>query len=90
MYEIKTFLLNFGIIAAFILCDSCGNECIMPSLNEGNNEIVYKCKKSIAKKSSLFRSTVPLTKIVHLIYFLLLDINYNKLSHFYFIADSTI
>jgi len=33
---------------------------------------------------------MPPTKVVHLIYFLLLDVNYNQLTRFYFFVNSTI
>jgi len=54
---------------------NCGSECNMGQWTDFSRKLTYMCKKYRPKIYLLFRLTMSLTKVVHLIYFLCLDVN---------------
>lgn len=85
------FLMENGIILQTSVCEKCGDISKLIAINEDSGCIAHRCKrKGCQARKSLFTSKIPLFKVLQIIYFLLIDVNYRQLYLFFGIADSTI
>lgn len=91
MEALKEFLISNNIIAETIICVKCNSEAIMMSITGQSTMIKYRCpRRGCQKIQSLFQTPWPLTKVVHVLYVLILGSNYFQLRMFFGISDSSI
>ncbi len=90
--DCREFLLENEIIQQNIYCPKCETIAELGKSTLLNlNKIEYRCKRSgCQKRIRISSSKIPLTKLLHLIYLLLNDINYKTLYLYHGVADATI
>lgn len=90
-YKLRDFLINNTIVPTTKVCIYCSNVSYIQPITSESSTIVYRCtKKGCQRRMTSTRSKIPLTRLVQMIYFLLLDINYRQLYMFFSLSDKTI
>ena len=90
--DCREFLLENEIIQQNIYCPKCETIAELGKSTLLNlNKIEYRCKRSGCQmRIRISSSKIPLTKLLHLIYLLLNDINYKTLYLYHGVTDATI
>ena len=88
LYE---FIVDNTILHGTIECYKCGGlSKLMKATNNGQKTIIYRCKTTgCQRRQSLTSSKLPITKLTHIIYMLMLDTTYHNIFLFHGIADTT-
>lgn len=90
--DLLEFILDHEILPNEKICERCGYTTRLVVYRQGRSQrLIFRCKARICQaKRPIFRTALPLTSYVHLVYLLLSDASYRQLNWWYGFANTTI